>query len=251
MLGDRLFFENSKRDQSLIAVSIISHGHGTMVDRLVFQLRSCPQVTRIILTRNIQEESAMVADGLVEIIDNTVPKGFGANHNAAFVRCREPFYCVLNPDIELKGDPFPALLQCLDDSTVTLAAPLIVAPDGKAEDSVRHFPTLGSLLRKAFGGPDGRYAVEPGQPAFSPDWVAGMFMLFRASGYARLGGFDEGYFLYYEDVDICDRAGQAGMKVVVCPSVMAIHDARRESRRNLRHQRWHLLSMMRYLWRRR
>jgi GT2 family glycosyltransferase len=235
----------------LIAVSIVSHGHGAMTDRLVSQLRKCPEVRQIVLTRNIPEASGMVADGLVEIIKNAAPKGFGANHNAAFVRCREPFYCVLNPDIELNGNPFSALLQCLEDGSIALVAPLIVAPGGEMEDSVRHFPTLGSLLRKALGGPDGRYAVELGQAAFSPDWVAGMFMLFRSSSYVRLGGFDERYFLYYEDVDICDRAWQAGMKVVVCPSVTAIHDARRESHRSLRHQRWHLASMMRYLWRRR
>lgn len=235
----------------MIAVSIVSHGHGAMIERLISQLRSCPLVTRIVLTRNIPENAGMLADGLVEVIENTAPKGYGANHNAAFARCREPFFCVLNPDIELNDDPFPVLVQCLGDSAAVLAAPLIVAPDGKVEDSVRQFPTLGSLLRKAFGGPDGRYAIEPGQPAFFPDWVAGMFMLFQSSGFARLGGFDEGYFLYYEDVDICDRAWQAGMKVVVCPSVTAIHDARRESRRSLRHQRWHLSSMMRYLRRRR
>jgi GT2 family glycosyltransferase len=231
----------------MIAVSIVSHGHGAMVDRLVSQLRNCPTVTRIVLTHNIPENSGTNADGLVEIIDNTVPKGFGANHNAAFIRCREPFYCVLNPDIELNDDLFPALLQCLDDSAVALAAPLILTPSGEMEDSARYFPTLWSLLRKALGGPDGRYAIESGQPVVFPDWVAGMFMLFRSSVFARLGGFDEGYFLYYEDVDICDRAGRAGMKVALCPSVTAIHDARRDSHRNLRHLRWHLASMARYL----
>lgn len=220
-----------------------------MIDRLVVQLRNCREVTRIVLTRNIPEASGVVADSLIEIIENAAPKGFGANHNAAFLNCHQPFYCVLNPDIELDGNPFPTLLHCLDDSAAALAAPLILAPDGEVEDSIRHFPTVGALLRKAFGGPDGRYAIAPGGLAFSPDWVAGMFMLFRSSAYARLGGFDEGYFLYYEDVDICNRAWQVGMKVIACPSVSAIHDARRDSRRSLRHLRWHITSMGRYLWR--
>jgi GT2 family glycosyltransferase len=231
----------------MIAISIVSHGHGAMVDRLISQLRHCPQVTRLILTRNIPESSEIVEDALVEIVENAAPKGFGTNHNAAFARCDEPFYCVLNPDIELKDNPFPALLQCLEDGEVGLVAPLILAPGGSVEDSARHFPTLWSLLRKALGGPDGRYAIEPGQPVVFPDWVAGMFMLFRSSVFARLGGFDEGYFLYYEDVDICDRTVRAGMKVALCPSVAAIHDARRDSHRSLRHLRWHLASMARYL----
>lgn len=231
----------------MIAVSIVSHGHGAMIDRLVARLRNCPEVTRIVLTRNIPEASGVVTDSLIEIIENATPKGFGANHNTAFSNCREPFYCVLNPDIELNDNPFPTLLQCLEDSGVALAAPLIVAPDGKVEDSVRQFPTFGSLLRKAFGGPDGRYSIKPGDPSFSPDWVAGMFMLFRAPAFASLRGFDEGFFLYYEDVDICRRAQQAGMIVVACPAVAVIHDARRASWRNLHHLRWHLSSMARYL----
>jgi GT2 family glycosyltransferase len=231
----------------LIAVSIVSHGHGEMLDRLVLQLRGCPEVGRIILTRNIPERSTLVADSLVDIVDNLNPKGFGANHNAAFARCQETFFCVVNPDIELIGNPFPALLEALVLKEVAMAAPLIVAPDGKLEDSIRHFPTLWSLLAKALGGADGRYATEPGRPVFFPDWVAGMFMLFRSSSYMSLGGFDERYFLYYEDVDLCRRLWRKEMKLAACPSAQAIHDARRDSHRSLRHMRWHLASMARYL----
>ncbi len=232
----------------MISVSLVSHGHGGMVERLVAQLRNCPEVGQVVLTRNIPEASPIAADSLVEISDNDLPKGFGANHNAAFWRCRQPFFCVLNPDIQLQGNPFPVLLACLEKEGAALAAPLILAPGGEVEDSVRHFPTIRSLLRKAMGGADGRYVVAAGQPPFSPDWVAGMFMLFKAQEFARIGGFDERYFLYYEDVDICRRLSRAGMSVVACPSASAIHDARRASRRNLRHLRWHLASMARYLW---
>lgn len=76
-----------------------------------------------------------------------------------------------------------------------------------------------------------------------------MFMLFRSQDFERLGGFDERYFLYYEDVDICVRAGQQGMRVVACPKVSVVHDARRDSRRSFKHLRWHLASMVRFFWR--
>jgi GT2 family glycosyltransferase len=237
-------------DTPLITVSIVSHDHGAMVDRLVSQLRDCPQVADVILTRNIPETSGLAADGHLEIVGNVEPKGFGANHNAAFARCRQPFYCVLNPDIELIGNPFPELLASLGDLSVAVSAPLIAAPDGKLEDSVRHFPTVSSLLGKALGGSGGRFAIPAGPSVFYPDWVAGMFILFRSSAYERLGGFDEGFFLYYEDVDICRRIWREGMKVAACPSATAIHAARRDSHRNLRHLRWHLASMARYLARR-
>jgi N-acetylglucosaminyl-diphospho-decaprenol L-rhamnosyltransferase len=234
-------------ERHLVTVSIVSHGHGAMVQALINQLRSCPSVNQVFVTRNVPEAMHFVADDLVSVVENAAPKGFGANHNAAFRGCRSPYFCTLNPDIELAGDPFPALLACLDANGAGVAAPLIVSPTGAVEDSARRFPTLGGLVRKALGGHDGRHAVMPTQAPFFPDWVAGMFMLFRSDDYARLGGFDERYFLYYEDVDLCARAWRAGMKVVVCPSVSAVHDARRESRKSLRHMRWHVASMARYL----
>jgi hypothetical protein len=84
------------------------------------------------------------------------------------------------------------------------------------------------------------------QSVFYPEWVAGMFMMFRNSAYKKLNGFDEHFFLYYEDVDICVRAWKVGLKVLACPSVSVVHDARRESRRNIRYLWWHLTSMIRY-----
>jgi len=233
----------------MITVSVVSHGHGAMVESLLAQLRGCPEVTRIVLTLNIPEDLSVVADDVVRIVRNTVPKGFGANHNAAFVLCDSPYFCVLNPDISLNGNPFPGLLVSLIQSQASLVAPLILSPEGKVEDSARHFPTIFSLLHKVFGGDGGRYSIEPGPPSFCPDWVAGMFLLFRTEAFAALRGFDEDYFLYYEDVDICKRTWLMGQRVAVCPSVHAVHDARRASRLSLRHMRWHLASMVRYLWR--
>jgi N-acetylglucosaminyl-diphospho-decaprenol L-rhamnosyltransferase len=229
-----------------ITVSIVSHGHGEMVNTLVHQLLLLPEVGQIILTRNIPEGTPVVQDARVHYIENTNPKGFGANHNAAFALCHLPFYCVLNPDIILQGNPFPQLLDCVANNSVDLCAPRVVAPNGQLEDSVRHFPTLRSLVRKVLSGDDGRYQVQLNQQAFAVDWVAGMFMLFNADGFRAVGGFDEKYFLYYEDVDICARLWRTGRSVSVCPSVQVIHDAQRASRINSRHMRWHAASMLRY-----
>jgi N-acetylglucosaminyl-diphospho-decaprenol L-rhamnosyltransferase len=235
----------------LIAVSIVSHGHGDMVARLVGQLLAFPEVAQIILTLNVPESVALPDDARLTVIGNVRPKGFGANHNAAFVHCTQTFYCSLNPDIEFDRNSFPVLSAALGDQRVALVAPLVKSPDGKIEDSMRRFPTLVSLLVKALGGSDGRYVVCEGQANFAPEWVAGMFMLFRSRDFHDLGGFDERFFLYYEDVDICARLWQKGMKILACPKVSVIHDARRDSRRSLRHLRWHLGSMVRFLWKHR
>lgn len=230
-----------------IAVSIVSHGHGEMVNRLVAQLAACPEVARVILTRNIPEATPLPSGFRCDVIENAAPKGFGANHNAAFRLCRHSHFCVLNPDIELIGNPFPSLLEHAGSQGGVILAPLIVAPDGNVEDSVRRFPTVVSLAKKLLGGHDGRYRLVRGEPPREVDWTAGMFLLFSSADYERLGGFDERYFLYYEDVDICARAWRSGLRVKVVPAALAIHDARRDSHRSLRHMRWHLASMLRFL----
>ena len=219
-----------------------------MVETLIGVLLGCPEVRQVIVTRNVPESLDLPGDDRVVLIENVVPKGFGANHNAAFALCGQPFFCPLNPDIELPENPFPYLLECIARSSAALAAPLIVSPSGSIEDSMRQFPTLRLLLSKALGGADGRYEIPAGQPDICPEWVAGMFMLFRSEDFARLNGFDESFFLYYEDVDICVRIWQQGLKVTACPRVSVIHDARRDSRRSWRHMRWHLASMGRYFW---
>jgi N-acetylglucosaminyl-diphospho-decaprenol L-rhamnosyltransferase len=229
-----------------IAVSVVSHDHGEMVNALVGQLLLCPEVGQIILTRNIPETTVFISNQRINVIENRVPKGFGANHNAAFKECKLPFFCVLNPDIVLEGNPFPQLIECLSKSPVKLCAPAVVAPDGRLEDSVRHFPTLRSLILKAIGGNGGRYEVEPNQQTFPVDWVAGMFMLFCTDSFRSVGGFDEKYFLYYEDVDICARLWNSKSLVAICPNVQVIHAAQRTSRTNFRYMRWHVASMLRF-----
>jgi GT2 family glycosyltransferase len=78
------------------------------------------------------------------------------------------------------------------------------------------------------------------------DWVAGFFMLFRSGVFERLGGFDERYFLYYEDVELCSRARLAGSKIVWMPGVKVVHDARRHSHRDAKFLYWHLRSIARF-----
>ena len=230
----------------MIAVSIVSHGHGEMVEGLVARLLKFAEVSQIIVTRNISEILSFPADRRITLIDNVAPKGFGANHNAAFAACRQPYFCPLNPDIQFTVNPYPSLLSAIEQSGAAMVAPMVKAPSGVIEDSVRYFPTFFSVLRKLLGGHDGRYPlVEKAEP-FSPEWIAGMFMLFRSAAFEKLGGFDERFFLYYEDVDICTRVWKSGMRILVSPRVSVIHEARRDSHRNLRHLRWHLVSMLRY-----
>jgi N-acetylglucosaminyl-diphospho-decaprenol L-rhamnosyltransferase len=239
----------AQHGKASVCVSIVSHGHGAMVERLVNTLLGFSEVGKLILTLNVPESLIIPDDSRIKWLENATTKGFGANHNAAFQMCREEFFCVLNPDIEFLGNPFPILLEALKLERAAVAAPLVVSPAGLIEDSIRYFPRPIALLMKFLFKADGRYSAKSGQEIFFPEWCAGMFLLFRSQDFERLGGFDEHYFLYYEDVDICVRVWQQRMRVVACPKVSVVHDARRDSRRSLKHLRWHLASMMRFFWR--
>lgn len=240
--------------QSRVSVSIVSHRQGPLVKHLLSDLHAhCATPLEVVLTVNVEETLPFDAAQFcfpVKIITNASAKGFAANHNAAFRHARAEYFCVLNPDIRLEQDPFPALFAQLADPKVGVAGPLILNPSGEIEDSARRFPTLFTILKKAFLR---RFELEheiTSMPLF-PDWIAGMFMVFRAGVFKALGGFDERYFLYYEDVDLCLRLRHAGYEVVLLPQVSAIHDARRRSHRNLRYLLIHATSLLRFLYRRR
>ncbi|MEW6186778.1 MAG: hypothetical protein AB1585_13670, partial [Thermodesulfobacteriota bacterium] len=93
-------------------------------------------------------------------------------------------------------------------------------------------------------GQGGDYPV--GEAVFSPDWVAGIFLLLSSRVFALLNGFDERYFLYFEDVDLCCRIRQAGYRILLDPTVSVVHNARRDSHRKINYLGWHTLSAIRF-----
>jgi GT2 family glycosyltransferase len=232
-----------------MTVSVVSHGQIELVNALLGDLAAvCRSPLEVVLTQNTPEpalDRQSVAFDL-KVIQNKAPKGFGANHNAAFAISRGSLFFVVNPDVRLTRDPFPMLAGSLSDPGVGAAAPRVVSAEGRVEDSARRFPTPGSILAKAMGlRPEGA-GYPMGEGAVDVDWVAGMFMGFRREVFAEAGGFDERYFLYYEDVDLCARLRAAGYRIRWEPEAEVIHNARRSSHRNLRFLFWHLRSMTRY-----
>jgi GT2 family glycosyltransferase len=182
-------------------------------------------------------------------INNLVPRGFGANHNTAFNLCKTEFFCVLNPDIIFSEDPFNVLIGDLKQNhKLGLVAPLVKNKLGNVEDSARPFLSLSSLLRRNLFSENGAHFIPEGGKIVSPPWLAGMFMLYRSNVYSALHGFDEGYFLYVEDADICTRAWLGGYYLALDPRVSVIHDARRNSLKKWNHFRWHLCGVMRYFY---
>lgn len=234
-----------------VTISIVSHGHSDMLLGCLNDIADFPEIKKIILISNVAGSLPLLPSGIQAhtiVIDNKSPHGFAANHNVAFKHCDTPYFCILNPDTRFPNNPFGTLLDCITHTRAALAGPAILSPVGELEDSARHFPTLSSLLAKAFLRHDGRYPISQNSPPFPVEWLGGMCMLIRREDYLRIGGFDEAFFLYYEDVDICARLWRAHRPVFLCPNATVIHDARRASRGDFRYMRWHFSSMTRYFW---
>lgn len=235
--------------RAVVTVSVVSHEHGDDIPHLLADMAAFggQEIAAVIVTLNVPEES--LSDWIeahdwpftITLLRNERPLGYGANHNQAFAHCRTPYFCVVNPDIRFARDPFPALIEALRQPDVGCVYPLQYHGHGSAFDVAREVPTPRALLKRyLLPG----YRARP-QPRH---WVNGAFMLFHSTVFARLGGFDAGYYMYCEDVDICLRLQQMGQRLLLVSSAKVEHLAARASRRRLRHLCWHLQSLWR-LWR--
>jgi N-acetylglucosaminyl-diphospho-decaprenol L-rhamnosyltransferase len=233
-----------------LTISVVSHGQIDMISFLLIDLKKNCKNTNInvIITINIPEKIPEFLDQLpysVLTLKNISPLGFGENHNRAFQFSKSSLFAVINPDIRIDSDIFQALIDGLENISCGVISPLIVDGDGTIENSARKFPTPLKIICKFFGGCTGLdYKI--GTELLQPDWVGGMFMVFRRDTYALLGGFDQRFFLYYEDVDLCARIRLQGLRVVMNPSVRATHFARRSSHRKISYFLIHIQSMVRF-----
>lgn len=233
-----------------VTVSVVSHGHGDQVLQLLRKIHalSISQVGHVVLTVNVPEPELLAQLNArqwafrLTLLQNLQPRGFGANHNAAFAHHTLDYFCVVNPDIDFDVEPFSDLIRQLADPLAGCSFPVQVDQAGHLQDHARSVPSPSALLE--------RYNPWRGagqaQPVSAPDWVNGAFMLFRSDVFRQLGGFDERYFMYCEDVDICLRLQLAGYRLLQSEAQVT-HAAHRSSRVNPGHLAWHVVSLLR-LW---
>ncbi|WP_419816369.1 glycosyltransferase [Glacieibacterium sp.] len=234
-----------------LTLSVVSHGHGGLLTSLLDDLDNQATLagTKVVVTLNVAEDLSFdsYANILVTVVRNSVPKGFGANHNAAFEHCTTRWFAVLNPDLRIaEVEPFSSLVRLAATiPNVGVLAPRILSSCGETEDAVRTNLTPWSLLLRRHGR---RGVVTPDLPtrrgrAFY--WLAGMSLMFDAAAYRQIGGFDERFFLYCEDYEICARLYANGYALAVDRHSKIVHDAQRDSHRSVKHLVWHLTSLLR------
>jgi N-acetylglucosaminyl-diphospho-decaprenol L-rhamnosyltransferase len=238
------------RTSQSVIFSLVSHGQLPMISEFLCDFRAHAfDNVRILLTINIAEDESPLSDFAdlpISIIRNTKPKGFGANHNAAFARESGDIFVIVNPDIRLNNFNLGALTALFETAEVGACAPMVQSSSGLTEDSARRFPTVLSLVRRAIVGRRGADYIWANSP-INVEWTAGMFVAYRPAAFAEVGGFDERFFMYYEDADICRRLARHRWSTVLQPQTSVIHDAQRASRHSRQHMTWHLQSIFRFL----
>lgn len=170
----------------------------------------------------------------VSLVRSRVNLGFAAGNNAAFAQARGRHVILLNPDTLLDGAALERAITHMDaDPTVGMAGGRLLNRDGSDEPAARQFPSLlndflalsGLAARfprsRLFGRFDRTWA--PVGQAADVDWVPGAFAIIRREVLSQVGHFDERFFLYYEEVDLCRRIKAAGWRICYWPDIVIHH----------------------------
>jgi N-acetylglucosaminyl-diphospho-decaprenol L-rhamnosyltransferase len=222
-----------------VAAVVIVHEEGPELARCIESLE--PQVNELIVIRNL--------------VDNERPLSFAANANQGVARTNAPFVIVANPDTEAMPHAVEILWEFAESHPrCGIAGPQLLGPDGAHQPSRRRFPTVsGTIVRRTplrlvMNAEQHFYDDRPDEPV-QADWLLGAFLLLRREVIDELGGFDEGFRLYGEDIDLAYRAAKAGWERWYVPAARVghVHAAVSDKRFLTRHTLWHWRGIARFV----
>jgi N-acetylglucosaminyl-diphospho-decaprenol L-rhamnosyltransferase len=192
----------------------------------------------------------------VRLVENPTNRGLSAAWNQGARTVYAPWVLFLNPDAEIHRGDLRTFVEAGDRRPdVGLLGPVIRNPDGTIYESGRVFPGVVQAVGHAFLGPfrpDNRFTRAYRQTSWDRsterevDWVSGAAMLVRRSAFEQIGGFDEGFWLYGEELDLCTRLRVAGWKVLATPTLEILHVGGVSTGRSRRTHVMHSQSIYRY-----
>lgn len=243
-----------------IVISVVSHNHFKIIKTLQSLENLAPHF-EIFLIDNIKESGLQewCRTYNINYLSNNIKLGFGENNNKIFNTAfkegigDDDWFLVLNPDVVVKKEHIFELVERMRHDRVRLATVNLYKDNEFKiyDNAVRHFPSMADFVKSYLTGYnptiiDKSQITEPSKV----DWASGSFLMFQALLYKQIGGFDKGYFMYCEDIDICLRSTALQKeKVTFYPTVKALHFAAHSNRKLLSKSFfWHVKSMIRYLW---
>jgi GT2 family glycosyltransferase len=234
-----------------VAAVVVSHGHPDELAESLPKLRE--QVDELVVIANIP---GSVPDG-VDAVHNSEPLGFGTNVNNGVARTTAALIVSANPDAVPQPGAVDALRAFMTEHPrCGIAGPRMEFPDGSWQPSRRRFPTISGTvvrrtpLRRVL--PQKRHFHLDESPPDAPveaDWMLGGFLMLRRAMLEELGGFDEGFRLYGEDIDLAYRAMQAGWERWYVPQAVVRHEHKAETDKKwlTRRTLWHWAGIARFV----
>jgi GT2 family glycosyltransferase len=195
-------------------------------------------------------------DGFFQLSYRAQPQnlGFGAGHNSVISDLDSDYHLVLNPDVELSEEALRVGLTSLrDDSGIALVSPRVSADNGRQEFLCKRYPSVLVLLLRAFAPRFirrvfyrrlWRYEMRDvcsGSREAEIMLASGCFMLVRTRALLAAGGFDDAYFLYFEDFDLSLRLGGQG-RLIFNPAMRIVHHGGYAARKGMQHVKYFLRS---------
>ncbi len=240
-----------------VAGVVVTHGSEPELGECLAAL--APQVEELVVVANLPAQPVALAPG-ARLIENEEPLGFAANANRGIAATTTPFVVLANPDTKAAPDAVAVLRDfAVRRPRCGVAGPELRYPDGAWQPSRRRFPTVsGTLVRRTplrrLLRPAQRQRAhylldeQPGEPV-EADWMLGAFLLLRREMLDELGGFDERFRLYGEDIDLCYRAAKAGWERWYVPQAVVEHrwDALTDRKLLTRRTLWHWRSIARFV----
>jgi N-acetylglucosaminyl-diphospho-decaprenol L-rhamnosyltransferase len=237
-----------------VSAVVVSHGHAAELRELLPVLR--PQVDELVVVEN----AGRSAPEGTRVLENPRPYGFASNANRGIAETSGEYVLVANPDALPEPGAVAALVAHADaHPRCGVAGPLMLFQDGSWQPSRRRFPTVGGtlvrrtplrLLVRPLRWQTRHYLLDerPSEPVQS-DWMLGAFLLLRRSMLDELGGFDAGFRLYGEDIDLCYRAAKAGWERWYVPAAVVHHGYDRTTDRRFLTRRtlWHWRGIARFV----
>lgn len=235
----------------------VSEGVVEAVEVVLVDNASAPDYLESLQHQCSQMTFAAVALRWLPQPDNS---GFGAGHNRALAGLQSDLHLVLNPDVELDAQALCEGTRVLvQRPEVGLVCPAVSTPDGAPDYLCKRYPSLVVLLLRGFAPRfvkrlfrgmldhyEARDIIDAGVPA-NVEIASGCFMLLRTSGLAAVEGFDEGYFLYFEDFDLSLRLREDGVGTLLYwPDMRIIHHGGDAARKGFHHVRYFLRSARRF-----
>jgi hypothetical protein len=178
--------------------------------------------------------------------------GFGNAHNLILNHISADFHLILNPDVVFESDVIPGLLQKFKtEKEVSFITPKVLNTNGEMQFVCRKNPTFFDLLnRKLFFSKknifENEYRNQNLEKSFYPNFIHGCFMLFKTEDLKTINGFDERFFLYMEDADICRKISNINKKILYFTEFQIVHNHQRGSAKSIKLFFYHLSSAIKY-----